>query len=572
MISLPHYARRWILLYFLSSLAGAAGGLGAVLFRYMIELADQIFFGWLLLQMPWKIDTFDLGLILLPAVGGLIVGPVTMRAAPETSGAGIPEVMEAVAQRKSRLSKRTALLKIGVSAVTIGSGGSAGREGPIAQIGAVIGSFLGQLFKLSPQGSELLVVCGLSAGIAGTYNAPLGGALFGIEILLRRIDLSRAVPVFMASVVGAAIASSFLGRSPSIAFSGLRYWDPSELALYILLGLIFGLISVLWVKFFYAVNGLFDRIRIPRTLKPAVGGLFTGVLIMGFPEYGIGGVGYNGIDMALAGSFALSLLLTLGVLKLLATSLTIGSGGSGGIFAPTLYIGAMFGCALGLVFSFFFPVVAKDPFKYALPGMAALFAGATQAPINIMIMIPEMSRDFGLLPPIMASSVTSFFVAWLFLRGSSIYTVKLQRRGLDLRMGRSFTLDLVKVEEIMVKDPVEASPDMPVSALDELFEKYRLSGYPVVENGRLVGLAMLEDLEKIPGGERETVRISRLITEDKIATFPDESIGEALYKMDRNGLDMLPVSEREGSERLLGIVSKFSILQAYERYSESPFE
>jgi CIC family chloride channel protein len=560
------------MLYILSGLVGTAGGLGAVLFRFMIQGIQDLFFGRLLPFLSLDIRGWNLGIILLPALGGLIVGPITMRIAQETKGAGIPEVMEAVALRKGRLKKKTAPWKILASSITIGSGGSAGREGPIALIGATIGSWMGELSKMEPHSAKLLVVCGLSAGIAGTYNAPLGGALFGIEILLRGIDLIRAVPVILSSVLAATTAAFFLGEHPSFNLTASITWIPSELIFHVFLGLLFGLISVLWVRVFYAVDGLFQKLKITDTLKPSLGGLITGFLIMFFPSYGIMGVGYEGLNLALTGELTLGLLVLLGSLKFMATCLSIGSGGSGGIFAPTLYMGGMFGGAAGLLFHWAFPGAVHETVEYSLAGMAALFAGATQAPLNIMVMVPEMCGDFSLLPPLMASSVSSFFVAWIFLRGSSIYTLKLQRRGLNLRMGKSFTLDVVRVEKVMTRRVQKISSYTPVAELKGFFEKYDHPGFPVEQEGRLLGVMTEKDLDTALQGLGDRVTVDEIISKEFAVTYPDETLHEALDKIDESGLPILPVVLRLRPRHLVGVISKHDILQAYEvdaeRFSE----
>ena len=523
-------------------------------------------------KISLDIGDFNLGIILLLMLGGLIIGPLIMRYAPETKGHGVPEVMEAVALKDGIIRKRVAFLKVIVSSITIGSNGSAGREGPIAQIGSTIGSFLGQIFRLEPQDVKILVVCGLSAGIAGTFNAPLGGALFGLEVLFRGIGLFNAMPVILASVIGTATAVSFLGQKPAFNAEGLTSWNPPELALYIVLGMIFGIISVLWIKSFYAIEDGFERLRVPPQFKPAIGGLLTGFIVMLFSTYGIMGVGYKGVNMALMGGLSLLLLLTLGVMKIIATSFTIGSGGSGGIFAPSLYIGAMFGGVLGLLFHSTFPSIVHQPFTYALAGMAALFAGAAQAPISVIIMIPEMSHDFALIPPIMASSVTSFFITWLFLRGSSIYTIKLQRRGVNLRMGRSFTLDLIKVEEVMTEEIVTIHPDMPVSALEMLFEEHHHTGYPVVKEGEITGIVTLRDVQKLPHDKRGQVKVGEIASRVLTVAYKDETVHSALDKMHKKDVGRLPVVDKDNPKRILGIISKHDILRAHEIASKRPAE
>ena len=426
-----------LLLNVSGAIVGILGGIGAIVFRMMISFNRWLFFEFLLPKLPLHWAGLNWGVMLMPALGGLIIGPVILRLAPETKGHGVPEVMEAVALKGGRIRRRVAFLKILVSSITIGSGGSAGREGPIAQIGASLGSLIGEHINLDSRDRRLLVVCGLSSGIAGTFNAPLGGMLFGLEVLYRGIEPLNAVPVALASVMGAAVVTAYYGPKPSfIAPPTLTFSNPVELVFYLLLGLIFGVISVVWVKTFYAVESLFERLKIYDGYKQAIGGLATGIIGMFLIPYGVMGVGYEGINMVLAGKLGLTLLLVLGIAKMVATSFTIGSGNSGGVFAPSLYMGAMFGGALGLLFDMIFPNVITEPFTYSLAGMAALFAGAAQAPLSMIIMIPEMSNDYSLLPPIMASSVTSFAIAHLLLRGSSIYTLKLERRGVRIRISR----------------------------------------------------------------------------------------------------------------------------------------
>jgi len=561
---LPSYARRWILLDVLGCVVGVLGGLGAVLFRLMISVNHMLFFDVILPHISLNFGGTNLGVILLPALGGLIIGPIITRLAPETKGHGVPEVLEAATLRGGRIRKRVAFLKVIVSSITIGSGGSAGREGPIAQIGATLGSIMGQLFKLGARDMKLLVVCGLAAGIAGTFNAPLGGALFGLEILYRGIGLFNAMPVILSSVIGATVASVFLGRKPAFNPEGVTTWTPQELPLYLLLGVVFGILSILWVKVFYAVENFFEKLNASPQLKPAIGGLIVGLIGVFYARYGIMGVGYEGIDLVLAGKLTLTLLILLGFLKILATSFTIGSGGSGGIFAPSLYIGSMFGGALGILFHTMFPSIVTQPATYALAGMAALFAGAAQAPINVIIMIPEMSGTFTLIPPIMASSATSFFIAWLILRGSSIYTIKLERRGIRLRMSRSFILDSIKVEEVMNRNVVTLSPEMPVPALETLFEEYHHTGYPVVEDGKLVGIVTISDVQKVPPEKREKLKIRDIASRRLVVTYPDETVHQALDKMYVKDVGRLPVVDRRDPRKILGIISKHDILKAFE--------
>jgi CIC family chloride channel protein len=558
-------ARKWLLLDLLGAVAGIVGGLGAIVFRVTLDFNRWLFFDLLLPKISVYAYGFNWAYIVLPILGGLIIGPIIMKYAPETKGHGVPEVMEAVALKGGRIRKRVAFLKIFASSVTISSGGSAGREGPIAQIGASIGSFIGETLDLEAHEIRLLVVCGVAAGIAGTFNAPLGGALFGMEILYRGIGLFNAIPVIFASVIGAATVSTYYGTSPSFnAPTSLTFTNPSELVWYLLLGLIFGLISILWVKLFYGVEDGFGKLRVHDRYKFAMGAAMAGFIGIFFPSYGIMGVGYEGINQALVGSFAITMLLTLGVLKMVATAFTIGSGGSGGIFAPSLYIGAMFGGALGLMFQFIAPGMISQPFTYSLAGMAALFAGAAQAPLNVIIMIPEMANNYSLLAPIMISSVTSFMVAWLFMRGSSIYTLKLERRGVKLKMGRSFVLEYVTVGEIMTKNVISVRADMPLSALELLVEESHHQGFPVTEKGRLVGMVTVNDITKVAMDNREKTQVKDVLTESLTVTSPDATVQTALDDMCKRNVGRLPVVDQGDPMHLVGIITRSDIVRAYD--------
>ena len=566
----PLTTRRHMTVDALAIIVGVIGGLGAVIFRLFIKFFNNIFFGIIYSQIDEvRIGGYNLGLILLPALGGLIVGPIVYRFAPETKGHGVPEVLEAIITRAGRIRARVAMVKIFVSSITIGSGGSAGREGPIAQIGASIASILNRVAKLDPYDSRLLVACGLSAGIAGTFNAPLGGALFGGEVLLRGFGLYDAIPLILSSVIGAATASIFLGQQPSFLIPRTPQWTPTELPIYLLHGALIGLIAFLWVRTFYAIEELFDSMKIKDYFKPAIGGLLTGFLIMIFPSYGISGVGYDGVEMALMGMLPPLLMLLLGISKILASSLTIGSGGSGGVFAPSLYIGAMFGGALGsLYFSLFPTSYLGDPLGYQLAGMAALFAGAAQAPLNVIVMIPEMSGSYSLIPPIMASAGTSFIVSWLLLKGSSIYTIKLKKRGLKIKAFSSYILDLVTVEEIMTKRVVTIPADAPYYLIITLFEENPYGGYPVVDRktGQVIGIITRMDIEKIKKHiDDETKKLLRAkdIGKKKLITVrPQDTVRDAYELMVKYGISRLPVVTEDN--RLVGIITMRDILRAYE--------
>ncbi|MCE4606260.1 MAG: chloride channel protein [Desulfurococcales archaeon] len=568
----PITARKHMRMDILAILIGVAGGLGAVVFRWFIKFFHYVFFDLIYSYIDGpEFQGYKLGLVLLPTLGGLIIGPVIYKYAPETRGHGVPEVIEALILRHGRIRSRVAAIKILVSSITIGSGGSAGREGPIAQIGASIASITTRLVKLDPYCSRLLVACGLAAGIAGTFNAPLGGALFGGEVLLRGIGLFDAIPLILASVIGAATASIFLGQHPSFYVPKTPVWNPIELPIYLLHGAIMGVIAYLWVKSFYGVEGIFNKLPIKGYLKLGLGGLGTGSLIATMPQYGVGGVGYEGVEMALLGVLPPMLMLVLGISKLLSTSLTIGSGGSGGVFAPSLYIGSMFGGVLATIYFNVFPsAYLGEPLGYELAGMAALFAGAAQAPLTVIVMIPEMSGSYSLIPPIMASAGMSFIVAWILLKGRSIYTIKLIKRGLAVKTYSSYILDLVRVEDVMTRNVVSIPADAPLFVVDSFFVENVYGGYPVVDRKtrRVVGIITRMDLDRVKKHyekeERKKLKAIDIATRKLLVVTPDATVRGAHEIMTKHGVSRLPVVNSPMEMKLVGIITMRDILKAYE--------
>lgn len=554
--------KTWCKINGLAMVIGVAGGLGAIVFRKMIEFFNYIFFRLLLPHISFMIGGYNVGVILLPALGGLVAGPIIQAVAPETKGHGVPEVMEAVYRQSGRIRARVAAIKIFVSSITIGSGGSVGREGPIAQIGSTVGSFLGSTFKLSETYVKLLIVCGLAAGISGTFMAPLGGALFGIEVIYRGVAPYDVIPVFLASVVGTAVTSEVFGLQPAFKTPAYTLSRPLELAYFVPMGLVLGVIAMLWTKSLYFFEDLFGGLPMREGVKPAIGGLLTGIIGMFLVRYGILGVGYEGIEAAIAGELPIWLLLILAIAKIVTTSLTVGSGGSGGIFAPSLYMGAMFGGVLDPVLSGM-PLASKQFYVYALVGMSALFAGAAKAPLTSIVMLPEMTDNYHLLPPLMLACAASYFVSTILMNGS-IYTLKLRRRGVEI----DTTIDplkLVKVEEIMTpaEKVISVKKNTPLSVVSFMIWETKHTGFPVVEDGELVGLITLKQLSQAPSEDVDGIQVEDVLIEDLVTAFPDETAYAVLEKMNRHDVEILPVVVKQDRRRIRGIVSKRDILNAF---------
>ncbi|MFX1541297.1 MAG: chloride channel protein [Promethearchaeota archaeon] len=555
--------KRLIRLNLLAVVIGLVAGLGAVAFRYLIEFMIYLF------DFLGHIGFFvgglwvPIGLVIMPILGGLIVGVITSKLVPEAEGHGVPEIMTAIALNQGKIRPRVPLLKAITSSITIGSGGSAGAEGPIGQIGAGVGSSLGQLLKLSEPELRVLTVCGISAGVAAIFNAPIGGVLFGLEVVLIGIEAIAVIPVLLSTVLGTSIASWFFGLDPW--FTVPQYFVPYswELLLFIVLGFVLGLFSIIWVKILYSTEVFFYRLPLPRMLKPALGGLLVGLIILFFPQ--VARVGYEWIEYALLGVLTLCPLLILMVMKLFSTSSTIGSGGSGGVFAPTLYMGAMGGAALGSIFSFMNPGMMTVPMAFAVVGMGALFAGAARAPLTCIIMIAEMTRDYLLLIPLMAACATSYLVNLLFSR-NSIYTEKLAAKGIRLKHQLiADIIDTITVDQIMrTQDIVVARPHMYAFQVIELADQTEHSTLPVVEGDRLVGLVTFRRVYKSLRDELspEETTVAQLVGPAP-TVFPDQSAHTALDKMIESGESIVCVVDRKAPERFLGIISHGDILQAH---------
>ena len=408
----------------------------------------------------------------------------------------------------------------------------------------------------------------MAAGVAGTFNAPMGGAIFGMEVVSRRFSPYDAVPILLAAVVGTAVAGGLI--SPTPAFVNPEFvFTTHDLAICFILGPLFGVLAFLWVKTFYLFEDGFDALKVPKILKPAIGGIVAGISGYYFFEYGIMGVGYDGInkvfEMASApGSESLLILLIgLGVLKILATSFTVGSGGSGGVFAPSLYIGAMFGVAFGLILVRLLPEIAIDPAAYGLLGMGAFFAGAARAPLTCIVMIPEMASNYSGLPPLIISCILSYAVAQILLRGGSLYTLKLMRKGIYLDQPQP-VLSQMPISEVMEHKVITVSPKTSVFDVREKIVRYNHTGFPVMNEGRLEGMITFDDIRNVPLDVQKKTPAGDMATKNVITVHPDQSTKYAMDLMYQNGIGRLPVVSRDDPGKVVGIITRTDAIRAYE--------
>ncbi|MGF0116921.1 chloride channel protein [Promicromonospora sp. Marseille-Q5078] len=479
----------------LALVIGALTGLGAIGFRWLIAHTTLLFTGTADLaatdvgehpvhpSLPWLGPWF---VVLAPVVGGLVYGPLVYRWAREARGHGVPEVMLAVARHGGRNRPRVAAVKALASAVCIGSGGSVGREGPIVQIGSALGSTVGQLGRMPADRLRTLAAAGGAAGIAATFNAPVAGVLFALELILRDFSARSFGLVVLASVTASVVARAVLGDDPFLTLPALTVDDARTYVLFALLGLLAGALGVGFTRVLYAIEDLCDRVwRGPEWARPAVGGLLLGLLLLALPQ--LYGVGYPVLSGAVDGRFVVGLLLLLLVGKVVATSLTLGIGGSGGVFAPSLFVGGMLGAAFGQVAHQLAPGLAPSAGAFAVIGMGATFAGTARAPITAVVMLFELTGEYSIILPLMLAVVLATGVSRL-LSSDTVYTLKLRRRGIDLdEHPADRVLGGVQVAAVMEEAPRAVAVD---AALDDASSTLLASGrpaLPVLDGDRLVG-------------------------------------------------------------------------------------
>ncbi|MBW1957870.1 MAG: chloride channel protein [Deltaproteobacteria bacterium] len=546
---------------------GLLGGYGAVLFRFVIKLVQYLFYRNSADILTFAHSISPYFLIGMPALGGLIVGMSVHFGAREAKGHGVPEVIEAIVLRDGHIRKRVAFVKIMASAVCIGSGGSVGREGPIVQIGSSIGSSVGQLLKFGRARQKTLVGCGAAAGIAATFNAPIAGVLFALEILLGDFGLSAFSPVVLSSVMATTISRHYFGNFPAFIIPAYELRTLWEFLIYPFLGLTAGLVSLVFITLLYKCEDIFDAVvRIPEYIKPALGGLILGLILIRWPQ--VFGVGYGAINLSLTNKIYPLLLLSLIGIKIMATSITIGSGGSGGIFAPSLFIGAMTGGFFGWCVGALFPELTASPGAYALVGMGALVAGTTHAPITAILIIFELTNDYKIILPLMMSCIISTLLA-SYLKKGSIYTIKLMRRNLDITGG--FDQNILRtllVREFMSRDTAIVSENATVAEIIEVFRIKDASYLHVIDaNNQLAGIISFRDIRRILGQEESNYHTFArdIATTDVITVTPADNIQVALQLMSSKGISQLPVVKEKNSRDLIGDLREKDLLAAYDK-------
>ncbi|MEE2674874.1 MAG: chloride channel protein [Myxococcota bacterium] len=559
---------------------GLAGATGAVAFRLLIrtvqavafdggeglaELAEQGLLAEASDPMSAVADVPWYGRILAPAIGGLLVGPLIYFFAREARGHGVPEVMKAVALRGGVIRVRIVAVKALASALSIGSGGSVGREGPIVQIGSAFGSGIGQVLKLNTTQIRTLVGCGAAAGISATFNAPIAGALFASEIIIGGFAVAEFTPIVISAVVAVVVSRFFLGNTPAFEVPAYEIVSPFELLPYMGVGIAAGLVAVAFIRTLSYSEDLFEKVPVPEYLRAGIGGALVGIIAIQLPN--VYGVGYTTISWALAGSLP---LLTMGLLvlaKILATSITIGSGGSGGIFAPSLFLGAMTGGFLGSLIHTYFPESTASSGAYALVTMGAVVAATTHAPISAIIIIFELTQTIDIIPALMSACVVSTLVSQLLHR-ESIYTSKLMRQGIDLyKQEDPNVLKSLFVRDVLDPEPEVVSASASFKSILDLVVQSRHSQFFVVDDqDELLGAISLSELRRLIY-EQDALQLvvvaGDLVDRRRPTVSEDDHLDLVMHMFSGREYDELAVVD--ANNRLVGSIIQKDVIEAHNR-------
>ncbi len=540
----------------LALIVGVLTGLTIVFYDMLLELSHNSFYG-LLPESPGYF------IIILPALGGLVVGLI-VHLFIHTRRYDIEEIIEATALHGGRMSPRNAFLEVLASIVSIGSGGSVGKEAPVVLAGSGIGSLLAQVLKIHGNRVKILIGCGASGGIAAAYNAPLAGVVFAVEVILGELEARTFIPIVISAVFATLVASMVFDVK-TIEVSSYTFVNPFyESILYLGLGILAGIVSAILMRTLFGTHRFFDSLKIHPAIKPAIGGLCVGIIGFFYPQ--VFGVGYDVITDALNNGLALKLMLMLIFLKIIAFSLTMGSGGSGGSIVPALFVGAMLGGGYGSIVHDMFPAITAESGAYALAGMGAVFAGTSRAPLASILILFELTQDYNMILPIMLACVVSNLVS-SSLNSESIFTEGLHRRGFTIRRGREVDI----MESLIVRDAMKqnvqtVSENKNVGALIALMQSSRHAGFPVLDSGgKLCGIVTLKDVrDKVDHDELDKT-INEISSKDVEVAYPEESLNTVLKRLAAKDIGRLPVVSSTDRTKLLGIITRSDIVKLYDK-------
>lgn len=551
----------------LAILAGALGGGAGIAFREAIGLIQFLFFGFS--DERFHSNAADLSpfvILLAPVIGGAIVGVLVRYMMPDARPQGVADVMEASAFRRARMSKRGGFGAFICSSITIGSGGSAGREGPVVHFAAFLTTLVSRFFNLPPELRQTLLGCGVAAGVAASFNAPIAGVFFALEVVVGSYALANFAPVVVASVTGTIVSRSYFGDFPAFIIPAHEITSFWEFPAFAILGCISAVVAIALVRSIEFVRDTHEKLNIPTVIRPALAGLAVGGIGLFFPQ--VMGVGYEATDEALNEMLALSTLILLLVLKTAATAITLGSGFAGGIFSPSLFLGAMLGGAFGLIASDIFPELASRHGAYTLVGMGAVAGATLGAPISTIFIVYELTQDSALTIAVMIATVIA---AQIFSASykKSFFHWQLETRGINLMGNReSRIIRQTAVADVMAEDYVTVQPSAKLPEIRQKLTETRYSEIFVIdEEGRLVGTIMLTDLGR-DAFEHDRDAFVRAIDVCRrappVATV-DTDLEEAMTLMEECNEEHIAVVQERPDMRLVGVLHEHDVMARYHQ-------
>lgn len=550
-----------------ASFIGLIAGLANICFRTVLDFVHHTVFvpgyamatqgGWHILLLP-----------LIPMSGMALLIPLAILFPGEIYGYGFTRFLRKVNIRGGTMKFRKNILKIISCSLTIGTGNSAGVEGPIAQVGGALGSMVGKMFRVSGNRIKIYTAAGCAGGVAAMFNAPIAGVFFAAEIvLLGTYEISSFSVLVISSAIATVVSRSFYGETPAFPIPEFHLINPlAEIPLYMILGVLMGLVAGLHIYFFYEVRDRFAALKINQHLKPLIGAFIIGVSAMFFPQ--IMGDGYHYIKEVLAGHGVMWVMVVLIFLKIFATAITLGAGGSGGVFAPALFIGAVLGGAYGSVVHHFFPTVTASSGAYAAVGLGAFLAASTHAPITAIFLLFEMTGDHLIIIPIMLTSIIGTAVAGR-LNADSIDTVDLTREGIDIHEGREIAImKSIRVGKVITEEVDFISEKANVNQLLETFQMTKDSFYfPVIdETGHMVGIISMQDVKDVLHDKelRLSATVGDICTKKNVITVtPDDSLYTAMTHFDVRGITEIPVVESAEEQWVVGMLKRRDVIDAY---------
>src|SRR5271166_6220246 len=564
---------RIVLVSFLAALIGLIAGLVAYALYKLIGLFTNLFFFHEWSTTFRSVGSHHLGVwvILVPVVGGLIVGVMAKYGSSKIKGHGIPEAMEAVLTNRSRIAPRVAILKPISAAIAIGTGGPFGAEGPIIQTGGAIGSLVGQVLHTTAVERKVLLACGAAAGMSATFNTPIAGVILAIELLLFEFKSRSFIPLVIASTLATAVHMQLLRPGPMFQVGAMDCGIPHALPFYLILGPLGGVAAVVLSKALYWVEDLFEELPFDELWWPAIGALGLGII--GFFVPRVFGVGYDTIGEILNGSLAWKILLVVMLAKFAVLVISLGSGTSGGLLAPTFMWSAAMGGLFAMIGNHLFPSAHLSPGAFALVAMGAVFGAASRATFSFIIFAFEITRDYNSVLPLMLVAVIADGIAMLFMPASSIMTEKLARRG--LRVHQDYEADVLTqatVGETMDKD----APVIPASAkIGELAERIarhdpavaRYEALLILDDaGKLAGIITRGDILRAPDKDSYgTMTAIEAGSRKLVVAYPDELVAEAAAKLLRHNIGRMPVVDRADGRKVVGYMNRSTVLAARMR-------